>query len=234
MSGASNTVGAPSPSAPSDESAALLRGFGPVGVLVFMAILASTLLYVPLVAVLILTWARVSGTPWRSLGFSAPRSWGRTIAMGIVIGVVFKLLLKAVVMPLLGAPAINTHYSYLTHNPAAVPGVLFAIIVGAGFGEETLFRGYLFERFGKLFGESRAAMVITIVLTSILFGLAHFPDQRIAGVEQAALTGLLFGTIYARTRQLWIPMIAHAAFDLVAVALIYWELESRVAKLLIR
>jgi membrane protease YdiL (CAAX protease family) len=26
------------------------------------------------------------------------------------------------------------------------------MIVGAGLGEETVFRGYLFERFGKLFG----------------------------------------------------------------------------------
>ena len=30
--------------------------------------------------------------------------------------------------------------------------MLFAVIVGAGFGEETVFRGYLFERLGKLFG----------------------------------------------------------------------------------
>ena len=30
------------------------------------------------------------------------------------------------------------------------------MIVGAGFGEETIFRGYLFERLGKLFGTGPA------------------------------------------------------------------------------
>ncbi len=32
------------------------------------------------------------------------------------------------------------------------PAAVYAMIVGAGFGEETVFRRYLFERFDKLFG----------------------------------------------------------------------------------
>ena len=44
--------------------------------------------------------------------------------------------------------------------------------------------------------------------------------------EQAAFTGLEFGSIDAATGQLWIPMVAHAAFDVTAVALIYWNWEG--------
>ena len=68
--------------------------------------------------------------------------------------------------------------------------------------------------------------------TSALFALAHDPDQGLPGVEQAAVTGLVFGTIYAVTRRLWLPMVAHAALDLTALALIYSGWESAVAHFL--
>ena len=49
----------------------------------------------------------------------------------------------------------NFQVRFLALRPlqkAALPAAVYAMIVGAGFGEETVFRGYLFERFGKLFG----------------------------------------------------------------------------------
>ena len=88
-------------------------------------------------------------------------------------------------MPLLGADPINHAYHYLAGNRAALPGMLYAIIVGAGFGEETVFRGYMFERLGKLFGPGAWAKMSIVLLTSALFGLAHYPDARLAGTEQA-------------------------------------------------
>ena len=116
-------------------------------------------------------------------------------------------------MPLFGAPAVNPRYHYLAGNAAALPWMLYAVVVGAGFGEETVFRGFLFQRLGKLLGARRAALAATVLLTSGLFALAHYHDQGLPGVEQAAMTGLVFGTIYGVTRQLWLPMVAHAAFD---------------------
>ena len=74
-----------------------------------------------------------------------------SLTIGVLFGVVFKLLMKAVVMPLVGADPVNQAYHFLVGNLPAIPGILYAVIVGAGFGEETLFRGYMFERLGKLF-----------------------------------------------------------------------------------
>ena len=48
-------------------------------------------------------------------------------------------------------------------------------------------------------------------------------------MEQAAITGLVFGTIFAMTGRLIILMIVHAAFDLTALAMIYWDFETAVA-----
>lgn len=108
---------------------------------------------------------------------------------------------------------------------------MFALIVGAGFGEETFFRGYLFERLGKLFGPGRSARITTVLLTSVLFGLAHYSVQGRDGAVQGTITGLVFGTIFAVTGRIWMLMCAHAAFDLTAYAIIYWNLESAVAHL---
>jgi len=111
---------------------------------------------VPLSALLVLGWTWRSRTPWREIGYVRPKSWIGTLAIGIVFGSAFKLLMKAIVMPLLGADPINQAYHYLEGNRAAIPGALFAMTVGAGFGEETVFRGYMFERLGKVFGRGLA------------------------------------------------------------------------------
>ncbi|HSP44522.1 MAG TPA: CPBP family intramembrane glutamic endopeptidase [Chthoniobacterales bacterium] len=208
---------------------AQLRGFGPVGILAILIILAGNFLFLPLSAILVLMWASLSQTPWREIGYVRPRSWTRTFAVGILFGGAFKFLMKAVVMPLLGAPPINQAYHWVTGNTAALPLMFYLLIVGAGFGEETVYRGWMFERLGKLFGNSGWARTSIVVLTSVVFGLAHYFGQGIPGVEQAFITGLVFGSIFAVSGRLFLLMIAHAAFDLTALALIYSDCETAVA-----
>ena len=212
-----------------DPAGADLRGFGPLGILAILVILAGNLLVPPLSAVFVVVWVRWSGTLWREIGYVRPKSWTRTLIVGIVFGVAFKFLMKAVVMPLLGAPPINQAYHFLAGNTAALPGMLFVLIFNAGFGEETFYRGWMFERLGKLLGRGVWAKTFIVLLTSALFSAAHYPSQGLPGVEQAIVTGLVFGTIFAATGRIFMLMIAHAAFDLTALAMIYWDFETTVA-----
>ncbi len=212
-----------------DDLARRLRGFGPVGIAAVLVVLAGNLIVGPLSAVFALMWAKRSGTPFRELGFVRPNRWWRMILVGTVFGVVFKLVMKAIVMPLLGAAPINPTYHYLEGNPVAALLAIPQMIVIAGFGEETLFRGYMFERLGKLLGRGIWATVAIVIFTSVLFGSLHYHDQGLPGAQQATIVGLVYGTIYARTRRLGMLMVAHAAFDIAAVAIIYWRLESAVA-----
>src|SRR2546427_6213592 len=205
---------------PSDDRfAAALRGFGPLGILAILVILAGNMIAVPLSALLVLVWTRWSRTPWREIGYVMPRSWIRVAAVGIAFGVAFKFLMKMIVMPLLGADPINQAFHYLAGNRAALPGILFAVIVGAGFGEETVFRGYMFERLGRLFGSGIVAKVAIVLLTAAWFGLAHYSVQGLAGAEQGMIVGLVFGTIFAVTGRIWMLMVAHDAFDVAAVTM---------------
>jgi membrane protease YdiL (CAAX protease family) len=220
---------------PTDDLVAeRLRGFGPLGILAILVILLGNGLFVPLSAILVLVWVRWSHTPWREIGYVRPRSWISTVVVGVVFGVAFKFMMKSIVMPLLGAAPINQAFHYLVGNTAALPGAVYAMIVVAGFGEETVFRGYMFERLGKLFGRGVWARAFIVLLTSVWFGLNHYSLQGLAGVEQATITGLVFGTIFAVTGRIWMLMIAHATFDLTALAMIYWNFESRVAHLVFK
>jgi uncharacterized protein len=227
-----------------DGLAGRLRGFGPLGILAILLIvfsgsvpagsLGGMPILMPLGAVLVLVWARLSRTPWHEIGYVRSKGWIASLAVGLVFGVVLKFLMKALVMPLLGAAPINQTYSFLTGNSAALPAAVWSMTVSAGFGEETVFRGYLFERFGKLFGSGAGVKVWIVAITSIWFGLVHYSSQGLAGAEQAGIAGLVLGVIFAVTGRIFLPMVAHAAFDLTALAIIYWNLETRVAHLVMR
>ena len=188
---------------------------------------------VPVGAILVLLWVRQSRTPWRDIGYVRPRNWIVSLAIGIVCGIAFKFLMKAIVMPLLGADPINHAYHHWAGNRAALPAAVWACLV-AGFAEETVFRGYMFERFGKLLGNAVWAKALIVLLTSVWFGLAHYYVQGLAGTEQAMIVGLVLGTTFTLTRRIWVLMCTHAAFDLTALAIIYWDLESRVAHLVFK
>lgn len=187
-----------------------------------------------ILGVLVVVWVLRSHIPWRDIGYVRPQSWIRSVAIATVLGVAFKLVMKAVVMPMFGADPINQRYHYLTGNIPALVLMMFVVVIGGGFGEETFYRGFLFERLGKLTGSGAIAKTSAVLLTSALFALAHYHDQGLAGVQQAMITGLTFGTIFAVTGSLFPLMIAHAAFDLTALALIYWDLESAVAHLVFK
>src|SRR5262249_19138414 len=191
-------------------------------------------MFEPLGGLLVLLWAWASRTPWRDLGYVRPRSWAGTVALGVLLGAGFKLTMKAVVLPLLGAPAIYPVYHYLAHNRAALPGMVTDILLGAGFAEETVFRGFLFERLGRLLGSGTGARYAILAVTSLWFGAVHYPNQGLAGAEQATLTGLLFGVLYLRSRRLALPMVTLVRCDLMAVAIIYTGWETRVAHWLFR
>src|SRR5215472_3521425 len=88
-----------------------LRGFGPAGLLAMVVIPFSGTAAIG--AILVLVWARLTLTPWRELGFVAPRSWARALAVGVSLGVAFKFVMKALVMPLFSADSVNHAYHYL-------------------------------------------------------------------------------------------------------------------------
>jgi uncharacterized protein len=217
----------------SDPFAEQLRGLGPVGIAAVGVVLLAQVL-APLSGLLVLVWRWRSHTSWSQLGYVKWPRWGRGVALAVIAGAALKVFMKALVMPVVGAPATNSSYQYLSHNAGALPGMLATVVIIGGFSEETVFRGYLFERLRKFLGETTGAKALILLLTTFLFAAVHYPEQGIAGVEQALVTGLVLGAMFSLKGNLWSVMVTHVAFDVTAVMLIYWGVEASVAHLIFK
>lgn len=223
---------------PDDHFSQELRRFGPLGILAILLILFTGnivlgSIVLPVGAVLVIAWAKLSHMPWGEIGYVRPRNWIASIALGVALGIALKFLMKAIVMPLLGADPVNWAYHSWAGNRVLLPAGIWACLA-AGWGEETVFRGYMFERFSKLFPPGIGAKIAIVLITSVWFGLGHYFNQGLAGTEQAIITGLVFGSIFASTGSLFMLMCAHAAYDLTALTMIYWNFEMRVAHLVFK
>ncbi|QRK04314.1 CPBP family intramembrane metalloprotease [Archangium violaceum] len=94
-----------------------------------------------------------------------------------------------------------------------------ALSVTAGICEEVLYRGFLLWYAAVFFGVWPA-----VILTGLVFGLAHL-YQGAAGVVKSTAVGLLLGALYATTESLLWPILIHIAIDLQGGA-IGWALSG--------
>lgn len=89
---------------------------------------------------------------------------------------------------------------------------ILAIAVAAPIVEELLCRGIVLNRL-----LSWMPKWVAILVGSALFGIIHF--NLLQGLY-AFVVGIAFSVLYLRYRNLWIPIIGHAAFNLANVVLI--------------
>ena len=145
------------------------------------------------------------------------------LLIGLIAGVLGQALLVPVVgllmRPVVGRPDTSGPVEDLikaAHGPALAVLVLF-VAVGAPIVEELFFRGLVLRSI-----ERRLGTVWAVVLSSVLFGLAH-PQPLSAGgqalvmVTLAAL-GAILATLAVRTGRLGPGIVAHAAFNAWTVA----------------
>ena len=113
----------------------------------------------------------------------------------------------------------NAPSQRLTGGSHGVGYVVIGIctVVGAPFFEELFFRGVLLRSLARLFGDVGrwVGPALAIVVTGVLFGLAHAESLQLLGL---ALFGVILSFIAYRTGRLGMNMVAHATFNLMAVA----------------
>jgi len=94
--------------------------------------------------------------------------------------------------------------------------VLFFLVAFQPIGEEFFFRGFLLEKIEK-FGGSWLA----IIITSILFGIAHMSYGKIFPVLMPIIMGIVLGYIVIKTKNLYSSIIAHIIFNVTSLSLAY-------------
>jgi hypothetical protein len=192
-------------------------------------------------ATLVGLWVGFFGAPWLASRMQGTRRLWADLGVrfkwvdlwGIAIGVGGQ-----VVIALLYAPFQHDIHDFNGPSQKLTGGahgggfllVALATVLLAPFMEELFFRGLLFRALARLCtpsgsasgvgvssvsGRARGAgVVLAVILDGLLFGLSHGEWVQLAGL---ALFGVALAAVSYRTGRLGMNMVAHAAFNLVAI-----------------
>jgi hypothetical protein len=115
-------------------------------------------------------------------------------------------------------------FAYLKDRPWALAGSIVTLWFTASFAEEVIYRGFLITRIAEVAGDHRHSMKLAVLLSSILFGLAHYAWGP-AGILQTFAMGLVLAIAYLKSgKNLWVTILAHAYMDTALLVSIYFSL----------
>ncbi|PYU11163.1 MAG: hypothetical protein DMG29_16235 [Acidobacteria bacterium] len=200
-----------------------MRGFGPLGILAILVILAGNYAFVSLSAILVLVGPVVAHAVARDRLRAAQeldRKPGRRHRFRLRIQIPHEV--ESWCCSSVPTRSIRRTISWPETGPRSQQPC--GHVRRRGLRRRERLPRVLFERFDKVFGSGVWAKTLMVLLTAGWLGLGHYSVQGLARAEQATIVGLVFGTIFAVTGRIWMLMFAHAAFDLTALAMIYWNL----------
>jgi membrane protease YdiL (CAAX protease family) len=164
---------------------------------------------------------KLRGETLADIGLKQPASWMRTFMIGIGFAVI--VFIAMYVSEKAGFRRDLSKFKDVQGNiELTVLGVVYAII-GAGFYEEFMFRGFLMQGLAMLFGASRGAWIVACLVQGALFGAAH-AYQNPLGIAITGTLGVSMGLlVLASGRNLWPVIIGHGLFDASRFVLFYFE-----------
>jgi hypothetical protein len=177
-------------------------------------------------------WAGFLGAAWLASGVKGTRSLSRDVGLrfrwvdlvGVPIGVGGQILVALMYIPIAQHvhdfnQRFNAPSQRLTGGSHGVGFAVIAVftVLGAPFFEELFFRGVLLRSLARLFGNVAGFVgpALAIVVTGVLFGLAHAESLQLLGL---AFFGIILSLVSYLTGRLGMNMVAHATFNLMAVA----------------
>ena len=161
-----------------------------------------------------------------TLGFHRPAHPGRLVLTVLGLTVVWTAVQFLVVTPLVerltGEHQDVSGFAELEGNAGLLLAVLAASWTLAALGEETAFRGYLLTRVTDACGgPGRAATVVAVLVSSLLFGLIH-TEQGVSGVVITALDGVFLAVLRLRLDGgVWASVLAHGFSNTVGLTVFF-------------
>ncbi len=139
----------------------------------------------------------------------------KTITVVIVIAVL------SVVLFLFAEPVLERHFgpidfSIFSPMEGEAGFLIFMLVVswiGAAFGEEVVYRGFVTTRLAQIFSLSVFGWVFAILIQAALFALAH-GYQGVTGMIEIFVIAIALGAAYVATGRSLVPVIiAHGLLD---------------------
>jgi membrane protease YdiL (CAAX protease family) len=165
------------------------------------------------------------GRSFRDYLALSPLRWsdvGRGIGYGALgfVGMMMVFIAIGLLQKLFGAgPSTAPTIAKLPFNMQSMlllASIWFMMVVAAPIAEELLFRGLLYRGLA----ESRVGIVATMVLTSMVFGLMHYPGFGWSRVIATGCMGLLLAWLRWHNGNTSIGIVAHAATNTIAAAIL--------------
>jgi membrane protease YdiL (CAAX protease family) len=160
------------------------------------------------------------------MGFKRPQSWLGLAGFAFVIAFIMQLFDAGVIMPIMnrltGTTLDQSGVASLQGNLGQLLTILVLSWTLAAIGEELAYRGYLQKTLGNLFGNSPAGVLLTVVISSVLFGLAH-TEQGLIGVVVTTVDALFYSWLKRKfDDNLWAPIMAHGFYNSIGVIVFYF------------
>jgi membrane protease YdiL (CAAX protease family) len=159
-----------------------------------------------------------------TIGLTRPARPGRMAleVLGWVIG--WTVVLLGLVMPVLNRLTGDEQDLTDLLDVEGDLGLLLVFLVltwtVAAIGEEVVYRGFLPTRITDVTGRGAAGVLVAVLGSSVLFGLAH-TEQGTIGVAVTFLDALLFTWLRLRYATLWASVLAHGFNNTIGLVALY-------------
>ena len=97
---------------------------------------------------------------------------------------------------------------------------VLALSIFVGIAEEFLCRGWLQNEFIERYSDDKKSVVKSIILASLVFGVMHIVNlggqtlfETILQIINATALGMLLGSIYYKTKNIWSVIFLHSFYD---------------------
>jgi hypothetical protein len=146
--------------------------------------------------------------PFISIGLTLKANAGKELFQGVLLGSGMMSIIFIIEYSL---GIVHIEFRDVTFQQGTL--IFFNSIVlyiAVGYGEEFLFRGYIFQVFIE--GTNKIIATLSIAL---LFAFAHFynPNASLFGLINVGLAGIWLSIAYFKTKALWLPIGLHISWN---------------------
>ena len=175
----------------------------------------------------IVAWLRLRGESLADYGLFKPESWARATGVAVLMLVAmyaYLILVNPYVLawlkPWIGSGVDLTRFDGLRNNVWLYLEILPMVWLSAGFMEEFLFRGFLFNRLLMIFGRGPLPFVVAAIIQMALFSAGHIYQGLPGVVGVAAISLFLLAASRVLKGNLWPAIIMHGLVDSISLGIL--------------
>jgi len=148
-----------------------------------------------------LKWPMVKGDIWKGIGLGVLLNF-------INMGVNLILTMFGFTIP------SDSRFGILKSGLSGILGFFLIVVILGPFVEEIFNRGFVYQAFKR-----RIGVIGALIVSSLIFGLAHFPLGLIMVIEFSCL-GAVLCYYFQKKGNLTVPIFAHASYNLASLIVV--------------